>query len=143
MTPSLSIVLALGLAAASAKSAPAASASNPFFAPSPLPFQAPPFDRIKDSDYQPALEEGMRRRLAEVQRIADNPEPPTFANTIEAMERSGELLTRVSKVYNSMLQANTSEALQKVDAEEAPRIAAHQDEVSLNPKLFARIKAIY
>ncbi len=144
MTPSLSIVLALGLAAAAqAKSAAPAAGSNPFLAPSPLPFQAPPFDRIKSSDYQPALEEGMRRQLAEVQRIADNPEPPTFANTVEAMERSGELLTRVSKVYNSLLQAHTNEELQKVDAVEAPRIAAHQDEISLNPKLFARVKSIY
>jgi peptidyl-dipeptidase Dcp len=145
MTPPLSIVLALGLAAAAvqAKAAAPPPGSNPFFTASPLPFQAPPFDRIKDSDYQPALEEGMRRQLAEIQRIADDPEPPTFANTIEAMERSGELLTRVSKVYNSMLQANTSDALQKVDAVEAPRIAAHQDEISLNPKLFARVKAIH
>lgn len=145
MTASLSIALVLGLAAAAqAKAATApAPGSNPFFTASPLPFQAPPFDRIKDTDYKPALEEGMRRHLAEIRRIADNPEPPTFANTIEAMERSGELLTRVSKVYYAFLQSNISDELQKVDAVEAPRLAAHQDEISLDPKLFARVKAIY
>ena len=74
-------------------------ASNPFAAPSPLPFQAPPFDRIKDADYAPAIEEGMKRQLAEIEAIANDPAPPTFANTIEAMERSGELLTRAAKVF--------------------------------------------
>src|SRR4051812_3823024 len=69
--------------------------SNPFAKPSPLPFHAPPFDKIKDTDYQPALEEGMRRELAEMEKIANDPAPPTFANTIEAMERAGELLDRV------------------------------------------------
>jgi peptidyl-dipeptidase Dcp len=149
MTPPLSLVLSLGLAAAAsqqlaqAQAAAPAAGSNPFLTASTLPFQAPPFDRIKDGDYQPALEEGMRRHLAEIQRIADNPEPPTFANTIEAMERSGELLTRVSKVFSTLVQSNTNDTLQKVEAEEAPKLAAHQDEISLNPKLFARVKAIH
>src|SRR5437868_6050163 len=75
------------------------AAPNPFFNESTLPFQAPPFDKIKDSDYQPALEEGMNRQLVEVEAIANNNEPPTFANTIEALERSGALLTRASKVF--------------------------------------------
>src|SRR3979409_553134 len=79
-------------------------ATNPFFEKSPLPFQAPPFDRIKDSDYQPAIEEGMKRELAEIQTIANNPDAPTFANTIEAMERSGDLLRRVQRVFGGMTQ---------------------------------------
>ncbi|HEY8019542.1 MAG TPA: peptidyl-dipeptidase Dcp [Thermoanaerobaculia bacterium] len=120
-----------------------AGAANPFFAASTLPFQAPPFDKIKDGDYKPALEEGMKRRLAEIQKIADDPEPPTFANTIEAMERSGELLTRATKVFFNLTQSNTDDAMQKIEAEESPRLAAHQDEVSLNPKLFARVKSLY
>jgi peptidyl-dipeptidase Dcp len=121
----------------------AAAQTNPFFSPSPLAFNAPPFDRIKDADYQPALVEGMRRQLAEIDTIANSSEAPTFANTIEAMERSGDLLTRAAKVFFAMTQANTNETLQKVEAEMAPRLAAHQDAIFLNPKLFARVKALY
>src|SRR6185437_14917262 len=69
--------------------------SNPFYSPSTLPFQAPPFDKIKDSDYKPAIEAGMAEQLQEMQAIANNPEPPTFENTIVAFEKSGQLLTRV------------------------------------------------
>ena len=76
-----------------------AAQTNPFFAESTLPFQAPPFDKIKDSDFQPAIEEGMKQQLAEIEAIANNPDAPTFANTIEAMERSGALLRRVQRVF--------------------------------------------
>jgi peptidyl-dipeptidase Dcp len=117
--------------------------TNPFFNESALPFQAPPFDKIKDSDYQPALEEGMKRQLVEIEAIADSTEPPTFANTIEAMERSGALLTRVSKVFFGLTQADTNPTIQKIEAEESPKLAAHQDKIYLNPKLFARVKSIY
>ncbi len=132
---------------AGAGAAPAATAPgervNPFFTPSPLPFQAPPFNLIRDGDYQPAIEEGMRRRQAQIERIADNPAPPTFDNTIVAMESSGSLLQRVMNVFNAITQANTDDALQKVAAEEAPRLAASQDAIYLNSKLFARVRAIY
>src|ERR1051325_10428334 len=133
----LSVLLTFALAGV------AAAQTNPFFAPSPLPFQAPQFDKIKDSDYKPALEEGMRQQLAEIESIANNPEPPTFANTIEAMERSGALLTRTAKVFFALTQANTNDTLQKLEGEEAPKLAAHNDAINLNPKLFARIKALY
>src|ERR1700753_4160179 len=99
---------------------PTAAETNPFFAESTLPFHAPPFDRIKDSDYQPALEEGMKRQLVEVEAIANNTEAPTFANTVEAMERTGALLNRVSRVFFGLTQANTNPALQKIQSEEAP-----------------------
>jgi len=128
--------------AAQTPAAPTPS-SNPFLTASPLPFQAPPFDRIKDSDYAPAIEEGMKRQIAEVEAIARNPEPPTFANTIEALEKTGEVLTRVAKVFFNLAQSNTNDTLQKVRAEEAPRLAAHQDAIFLNAKLFARVKALY
>ncbi|WP_237473135.1 peptidyl-dipeptidase Dcp [Xanthomonas sp. LMG 8989] len=111
--------------------------------PSTLPFQAPPFDKIKDSDYLPAFEEGMKQHLAEIRKIADNPEPATFANTLEAMERSGETLTRVSRIFFGLVQADTNDARQKIQEEIAPKLAAHQDEISLDPKLFARIKSLY
>jgi peptidyl-dipeptidase Dcp len=116
---------------------------NPFFEKSSLPFEAPPFDRIKDSDYQPAIEEGMKRELAEIQAIANNPEAPTFANTIEAMEKMGELLRRVQRVFGGMTQSNTNPALQKIQSALAPKLAAHRDAINLDPKLFARIKSLY
>ncbi len=96
------------------KSAKGFTSDNPFAKPSSLLYQAPPFDRIHDSDYQPALEEGMRQQLAEVEALAKDWAPPTFENTIVALERSGALLTRVSKVFSAMTQANTNDALQKV-----------------------------
>ncbi|WP_372382748.1 peptidyl-dipeptidase Dcp [Xanthomonas sp. NCPPB 1068] len=124
--------------------APAADAApNPLLTASTLPFQAPPFDKIKDSDYLPAFEEGMRLHLAEVRKIADNSEPPTFDNTIEALERSGETLTRVSRIFFGLVQADTSDARQKIQEEIAPKLAAHEDEINLDPKLFARVKTIY
>jgi peptidyl-dipeptidase Dcp len=120
-----------------------ATAVNPFFAESSLPFHAPPFDKIKDADYTPALEEGMKSQLAEMEAIANNPAPPTFANTLEAMERSGELLTRVSKVFFNLSQSNTNDTLQKIKSEEAPKLADHSDAIYLNAKLFTRVKALY
>ena len=119
------------------------SSSNPFFAPSSLPFQAPDFNRIKDADYQPAIEAGMQQQIAEVEAIANDPAAPTFDNTIVAMERTGQLLTRVAKVFFNLTQSNTNDTFQKIEAEEAPKLASHQDAIYLNPKLFARVKAIY
>ncbi|MDE2052371.1 MAG: dipeptidyl carboxypeptidase II, partial [Gammaproteobacteria bacterium] len=132
-------------AGASAATQPAAAAqrANPFLTPSALPFQAPPFNLIRDSDYQPAIEEGMRRQRAQIERIAANPAPPTFGNTIVALEKSGRLLERVMAVFNAVSQANTDDTLQKVQADEAPRLAAHQDTIYLDPRLFARVKAVY
>ena len=117
--------------------------TNPFFEQSPLPLQAPQFDRIKDSDYQPAIEEGMKRELAEMEAIANDPAAPTFDNTIVAMEKAGALLTRVQLVFNAVTGANTDDTLQKVQEDEAPKLAAHHDAIYLNDKLFKRVKAIY
>ncbi|MCS4235202.1 peptidyl-dipeptidase Dcp [Stenotrophomonas rhizophila] len=122
---------------------PADASTNPLLSASTLPFQAPPFDKIKDSDYLPAFNEGMKQHLAEVRKIADNPEPATFDNTIEALERSGETLTRVSRIFFGLVQADTNDARQKIQEEVAPKLADHQDEINLDPKLFARIKSVY
>lgn len=119
------------------------SSTNPLFTKSTLPFEAPPFDKIKDSDFKPALEEGMKQHLAEIEKIANNPDAPTFDNTLVAMEKSGELLTRANRVLNVLTGANTDSTLQKLQEEEAPKLAAHQDAIYLNSKLFARVKAIY
>ena len=129
--------------AASSAAAPAGLAGNPFAAPSALPFQAPDFGKIKDSDFKPAIEEGMKRQLAEIEKIANNPAPPTFDNTIAAMEKTGRLLNRVGMVFNLLTGANTDDALQKLQEEEAPKFAAHQDAIYLNSKLFARIQTLY
>jgi peptidyl-dipeptidase Dcp len=131
------------VAAASTAAPATAMSSNPFFQASTLPFQAPPFDKITDADYQPAIEEGMKRQLAEIQKIADNPEPPTFENTYVAMEKSGVMLDRVMAVFNGVTAANTNDILQKVQEEEAPKLAAHQDAIYLNDKLFKRVEAVY
>ena len=125
------------------ESTTAAQAQNPLFTASTLPFQAPPFDKLKDADYQPAIEEGMRQHLAEIRKIADNPEPPTFENTIEAMERSGELLTRSANVFFMLTGANTNETLQAVEEALAPKLAEHSSAIYLDPALFARVKTIY
>ena len=150
----LVLAAAIGLALAACKKeeapavttpAPAAApqSANPLLTVSPLPFQAPQFDKIKDSDFLPAFEQGMKEHLAEIRKIADNPEPASFDNTFVAMEKSGETLTRVSRIFFGLVQADTNPEREKVQEEIAPRLAAHQDEISLDPKLFARIKSLY
>jgi peptidyl-dipeptidase Dcp len=116
---------------------------NPFAAASTVPFGAPPFDKIHDADYQPAIQEGMRRHLTEVDAIADQSVPATFDNTIVALERSGEMLTRVLKAFGGVTGANTNDVLQQVQSDEAPMLAAHTDAIYLNEKLFQRVQAIF
>ena len=118
-------------------------ADNPFAAPSKLAFQLPPFDRIRDSDYLPALEAGMAEELDQVAAIAHNREPPTFANTIVALERSGRLLDRVQTTFSNLTACNTNPEMQRIDTEMAPRLAAQRDAILLNPALWARVDALY
>ncbi len=117
--------------------------SNPFYSPSTLPFHAPPFDKIKDSDYEPAIDAGIAEALAQITDIANDSTPPTFDNTMVALAKSGPLLHRVLPAFNGVTSANTDPALQKVQATEAPKLAALTDAEMLNPKLFVRVKAIY
>src|SRR5215472_3522373 len=117
--------------------------TNPFYAPSTLPFEAPPFDKIRDADFQPAIEAGMAQQRAEINAIADNPDPASFENTIVAMEKSGQLLDRTLAVFHCLTGANTNPTLQRIDTEEAPKLAAHRDSIYLNTKLFERITATY
>ena len=117
--------------------------SNPFYAPSTLPFHAPPFDKIKDDDYQPAIDAGMDEQRKEAKAIAENPAPPTFENTIVALEKSGQLFTRVMLVFNGVTAANLDPELQKVQDYEAPRLAALQDAIYLDSKLFQRVAKLY
>jgi peptidyl-dipeptidase Dcp len=119
------------------------TSSNPFAQPSALPYHFPPFDRIKDEDFAPAYEEGMLEQRAEVDAIARSTEAPTFANTILPLEKSGRLLGRVSDSFGELNESNTDDAMQKVEADMAPRLAAHGDAIHLDPALFARIDALY
>lgn len=119
------------------------SPSNPFVNASKLPFQAPAFDKIKDSDFKPAIEEGMKQQQIEIAKIADQTEPATFDNTILAIEKSGQLLGRVNRVFGLLTGANTNPDLQKVQEEEAPKLTANNDAIYLNTKLFKRVESVY
>jgi peptidyl-dipeptidase Dcp len=117
--------------------------ANPFYARSSLPFLAPPFDRIKDDDYQPAVEAGMAQQLAEVRIIAENTAAATFQNTLVPLEKSGALLERATQAFHAVTGANTDPALQVAKSALAPKLAAHYDAIHLNAKLFARVSAVY
>ncbi|HYT76418.1 MAG TPA: peptidyl-dipeptidase Dcp [Vicinamibacterales bacterium] len=116
---------------------------NPLLSPSTLPFHAPEFNRIQDRDFQPAIDAGIREQRAQTLKIADNPAAPTFDNTIVALEKNGQMLTRVYMIFNGLAGANTNDTLQKVQEAEAPKLSAVQDEMYLNGKLFERIESIY
>jgi peptidyl-dipeptidase Dcp len=118
-------------------------ANSPFAKVSALPYEAPQFDTIKDTDFQPAIEAGMVQDSADFDAIAIDPAKPTFDNTITAMEKAGQLLNRANALFQNLVQSNSSDTLQKVNQEEAPRLQAHTDSILLNPKLFARVKVLY
>jgi peptidyl-dipeptidase Dcp len=123
--------------------AQAAPPVNPLLAPSNLPYDAPPFDRIRDTDYVPAIEAAMAEHRAEIDRIAGNPAPPDFDNTVVAMERSGATLSRVAQIFNNITESNTDPALDAARTEISPKLQAHRDAIHLNARLFARIRAVY
>ena len=116
---------------------------NPLKYKSTLPYQTIPFDKLKDEHFRPALLEGLRLKLEEVKKIANNPAPPTFENTVVALELSGELLERATTAFSALSSANTDPALQKLREEMAPKLAASTDEVYLNNNLFKRVQAVY
>jgi peptidyl-dipeptidase Dcp len=123
--------------------APPPARSNPFLQVSALPYQLPPFDKITDADYMPAFERGMTEQRAEVDSIAHDSAPPTFDNTIVALEKSGQTLHRVSKVFFNLVTSNPDEAMEKIEADITPKLSAHQDSIFLDAALFARVDAIY
>ena len=148
----LSIALALsaaslGMAASPAQGADTTATSvkamNPFFQQSTLDLQYPHFDKITDADFAPAFDRGMADNTREIEAIANSKQKPTFDNTILAMERSGQLLRRALTVFFNLTSANTNDTLDKLDAEYSPKLAAHNDSVYLNAKLFQRIKSLY
>jgi peptidyl-dipeptidase Dcp len=107
------------------------------------PFGVPPLDKVKNEHYMPAMEEGIRRHKAEIAAIAADPDPPTFENTMEEMERSGSLLNRVASVFYSINSANTNDEMQALARKFGPMLAAHGDDISFNKELFDRIDSIH
>lgn len=117
--------------------------SNPFFEEWETPFGVPPFEQIKEEHYMPAFKEGMKQQKLEIETIVNNSELPSFENTVEALDRSGTLLTKVKNVFNNLTSAHTNAELQKIEAEVKPLLAKHNDDINLNENLFLRIKAVY
>ncbi|MFM6851159.1 MAG: M3 family metallopeptidase, partial [Terrabacter sp.] len=116
---------------------------NPLLSPSPLPFSLPPFAGIRDEHYPEAFDRGMDEHLAEVEAIATNPEQPTFENTVVALERSGRTLSRVSLAFFGTSSSLATDAVQAIEEEYAPKLTAHGDAVRLDPRLYARVKAVH
>ena len=145
----LALAVSLGVAlpayslTAIAATGQTAQQANPFFAESPLPLHYPQFDKIKDADFAPAFDAGMKQQLDEVQAIANNPAPPTFDNTLIALEKSGAILDRATTVFFSLIGADTNDARKQLQADYSARFAAHSDAINLNGKLFARIETLY
>ncbi|MGZ4982904.1 MAG: M3 family metallopeptidase [Chthoniobacterales bacterium] len=135
-------MLAATTSPAPAKEQPAAG-TNPLLVESSLQYHYPPFDKIKNEDYAPAYTQAMAEQLKEVEAIANNPEPPTFDNTMVALEKAGLKLQRVDAIFSNLAGANTNPVLQKTESEMAPKLSAHRDEILLNPKLFARVQNLY
>jgi peptidyl-dipeptidase Dcp len=116
---------------------------NPLLTESSLPYHVPPFDKIKDEHFAPAMEAGMREELKEVEAVANNSKKPTFENTVVALERTGRLLDRAERTFSNLNACNTNPTLEKIETEMAPKLSAHRDTIYLNGKLFARIKELY
>ena len=121
----------------------AAESDNPLINESALPYHYPDFDKLKDENFVPAIEAGMREQLNEIDPIANSSEKPTFENTIVAMERTGRLLDRAQRTFSNLNACDTNPTRQKIEKETAPRLSAHRDAIFLNPKLFARVQALY
>lgn len=116
---------------------------NPFLTEWDTPFGTPPFDKIKQEHYLPAFEEGIKQHKAEVEDIVNNTEEPTFENTIEALEYSGALLTKVSRIFFAMNSSMTNDEMQAISKEVSPMLSKHNDDINLNPELFAKVKTVY
>ncbi len=137
------VALAIGIGGALNAAQQEEMADNPFFTESPLPYQLPPFDRVDDAHYRPAFERGMADQIAEIEAITGASDPPSFENTIVALERSGRLLDRVASTFFSLASADTNDAINAIRNEMAPRLAAHTDRMLLDAGLFGRVEALY
>ena len=139
----ITTIALLGACQTQTEQAETQASDNPFFQEWDTPFEVPPFDQIKDEHYMPAFEKGMEDNLAEIDVIVNNPEAPTFENTLEELERSGKLLNKVQLVFYNLASSNTNEKLQELQRELSPIVSAHNDKISLNKGLFNRVETIW
>ena len=138
------VLLLLAAPAALAQAQPSSpSEANPFFQEWKTPFGVPPFDQVRTEHFLPAIQEGMAQHKREAEAIAKDPSSPTFANTLEALDRAGLLLEKSTAVFQNLSSAETSDALQAIQRQVAPMLAAHRDDILLDPALFARVKAVW
>ena len=119
------------------------ASDNPLLNRFDTPFEVPPFDKIRDAHYLPAFREGIRQQQEEIDAITSDKATPTFANTIEALEKSGQLLAQVNFIFMNQQAANTSDSINAIAEEIAPELSAHNDAMYLNDKLFERVKTVY
>ena len=139
----IAFLAALFLAACGPQGTNKMQTNNPFFQQWDTPHGVPPFEQIKDEHYMSAFEEGMEQQLEEVEAIANNEEPPTFENTIEAFEKSGELLTKVSGVFFNLTSAHTNDSLQGISRVISPKLSSHSDNIFLNNNFYERVKTLF
>ena len=137
------LAVVLGACSSSKKSDVAETTPNPFFTEYTTPFGVPPFDKIEVAHYKPAFLKGMEEHKKEIDAIVNNTEEPTFENTIVALDQSGELLNKVLYAFGGQSSVNTTDEIQELEQELYPLFSAHSDDISLNPALFARVKAVY
>lgn len=137
------LAVVLGACSSQKKSDVAETTPNPFFSEYSTPFGVPPFDKIEVAHYKPALLKGMEDHKKEIDAIVNNPDEPTFENTIVALDQSGELLTKVAYAFGGQSSVNTTDEIQELEQELYPLLSAHSDDINLNPALFARVKAVY
>jgi len=143
MKTKLVLLIILLLLSTNMNNAQNKNVDNPFFKEWKTPFETPPFNEIKVEHFLPAIEEGIKLEKAEIEAIINNPEKPTFKNTIVALEKAGEFLGRVNRVFGALNGANTNDELQKIARITTPMLAKHRDDIALNEKLFERIKTVY
>lgn len=137
------LVAVIFILTAGCKQSETTMSDNPFFTEYSTPFQVPPFDKIQNGHFLPAVERGIAMQKEEIEAIIADPDDPTFENTLVALDMSGEQLRKVEFVFENLLSANTSDELQAIAEEVAPMVSAHQDDIRLDPVLFSRIKAVY
>lgn len=137
------LAIVLGACSSQQKSDVAATTPNPFFTEYTTPYGVPPFDQIEVAHYKPALLKGMEEQTKEVKAIVSNPEEPTFENTIVALDQCGQLLQKTMYAFSGQSSVNTNDEIQELEREIYPMLSKHSDDISLNPALFARVKAVY
>jgi peptidyl-dipeptidase Dcp len=143
LPPSISFLAILTILFSCTNNTKPVMMDNPLVAEFTTPFGVPPFELIKPHHYMPAFKLGMEEQMKEVEAIINNNEKPSFANTIVALDESGDLLGKATRVFFGLAEANTNDSLQKIQVEVSPLLSAHNDAINLNPKLFERIKSVY